>query len=64
MSNEKNNLSCSDIIDNISENLEKPIFLYEGNLEFDDLYNNVKKHPINLYYIIDCGSKILILVAI
>lgn len=64
MSNEKNNLSCSDVMDNISENLEKPIFLYEGSLKFDDLYNNVKKHPINLYYIKDCGSKFLILFAI
>lgn len=64
MSNEKNSLSSSDIIDNISENLEKPNFLYEGSLEFDDLYNNVKKHPIDLYSVVECGSKFLILVAI
>ena len=64
MPKSKNVLSSSDVITNISKNMDKPNFLYNEILKFDDLYNKVKKHPVNFSRSIDCLSKFLILNAI
>lgn len=64
MPKSKNVLSSSDVITNISKNIDKPNFLYNEILKFDDLYNKVKKHPVNFSRSIDCLSKFLILNAI
>lgn len=64
MSKKANNLSYTDIIDNISKKLEKPIFLYEELPTFEDLYNNVKKHPFNCKRVVDCLSLFFILTGV
>ncbi len=54
MAKKAENLSYTEIIDNISKKLEKPIFLYEEQLTFEDLYKNIKEDPFNFKSVIYC----------
>lgn len=61
MSKKTNKLSSSSIMDDILKQLEKPNFLYDKLPDFEDLYNNVKKHPINFTRVVNCLGLFLIL---
>ncbi len=61
MSKKINYLSNCDIIGNIANQMENPLFIYDKLPNFEDIYNNVKKHPLNLTRIINCLSLFFIL---
>lgn len=61
MSKKNNSLSSSSIMDNITNQMEKPIFIYDKLPNYEDIYNNIKKHPFNLTRIINCLSLFFIL---
>lgn len=43
--NKKENIQINDVLDNIIEHMDKPIFTYNEKYNYDEMWNRIKKRP-------------------
>ena len=43
--NKKENMQINDVLDNIIEHMDKPIFTYNEKYNYDEMWNRIKKRP-------------------